>query len=157
MEELLRQASILNHSCCLSLKFVLKKQVPSMKDIRTAIEKFMQDYWLTEVVNEMNQVTLHGRALLELSQYIKQVFDPEILQNCHLCKSLVLIYFDCENCSIRMHRHCAKKFFKEVKDSCKCPKCHKPISAEHLTGMIEGLASAKMTLTQLTQRTQNLD
>lgn len=100
-----------------------------------------------EIVNQPNKITLHGRALLELGQYIKQIVDNESLHNCHLCKNLVLNYFACENCSVRMHRYCAKKFYKDAQ---KCPSCHQTVSGELLNDMLESMKSAKDTIyTQL--------
>lgn len=123
-------------------------KIPNNKEIRIAIEKFVQDYWLAELINEPNKFTLHGRALIELSQYIKQVLDNEIINHCYLCKSIVLIYFGCENCSSKMHRHCAKRLLKESQD---CPSCRYKFNSEQIKDLFESLNAAKNQYATQTQ------
>lgn len=115
-------------------------KVPSNRDIRLVVEKFMQDKWLIEVINQPNMITLHGRALIELSQYIKQIFDNDLIGYCFLCKSIVLSYFSCEHCSIKMHKYCAKRVFKNTKD---CPSCKATFSNDRVSTLLDSISSAK--------------
>lgn len=113
---------------------------PNNREVRMVIEKFMSDNWLIEVMNEPNMITLHGRAIIELSQYIKQIFPPEDLSFCFLCKNLVLNSFKCSGCSIKLHRYCARRFFKGSKD---CPSCKQTFSSDQVDHLLKSLSSAK--------------
>jgi hypothetical protein len=96
-------------------------KIPSTSEIRQIVEKFIQDCWLVEVVDKPHMITLHGRALVELSEYIKQLFkDGDVLNHCYICKALVLSAYSCEHCSCKIHRYCAKNMFKKSRD---CPNC----------------------------------
>ncbi|RNA26933.1 non-structural maintenance of chromosomes element 1 -like protein [Brachionus plicatilis] len=116
------------------------EKCPTNRDIRIILEKFMQDNWLIEIINAPNMITLHGRALIELCQYIKQIFPPEDLSYCYLCKFIVLNNFSCSGCSMKLHRYCAKRFFKGGKD---CPSCKQSFSKDQIDGLLESLSSAK--------------
>lgn len=113
---------------------------PSNRDVRMIIEKFMSDNWLIEVINEPNMITLHGRTIIELSHYIKQIFPPEDLSFCYLCKNLVLNSFKCSGCSSKLHRYCARRLFKGSKD---CPSCKQTFSSEQVENLQNSLSSAK--------------
>ncbi|CAF0754394.1 unnamed protein product [Brachionus calyciflorus] len=115
-------------------------KVPTNRDIRIMIEKFMQGNWLIEVINSPNMITLHGRALIELSQYIKQIFGAEDLNYCYLCKNLVMASFRCPGCSCKLHRFCAKRLFKGTKD---CPSCKKTFKTDEINELLESINSAK--------------
>lgn len=113
---------------------------PTNRDIRLIIEKFMHDNWLIEVINSPNMITLHGRTLIELSQYIKQIFAAEDLSYCCLCKDLVVNSFKCSACSAKFHRYCAKRIFKGSKD---CLSCKQTFSSEQIDDLLTSLSSAK--------------
>jgi hypothetical protein len=115
-------------------------KMPTNKEIRLAIEKFIQDNWLNEVINQPNMITLHGRAVIELSQYIAEIFDKELLCYCALCNSLVLSGVSCENCSCKIHRACAKNLFKSQK--C-CRKCRNEFPDSQIEFIKESLNEAK--------------
>lgn len=120
-------------------------KLPTNKEIRLSIEKFIQDNWLIEVFNKPNMITLHGRAMIELSQYMTEVFDNEVLNKCSLCKSLLLNGVSCNSCSIKLHRHCSRKFFEKQKT---CPNCKKEFTDEQIKELRESINSAKSAYTQ---------
>lgn len=99
-------------------------KIPTNKEIRLIIEKFMHDYWLVEVEGYPNTLTLHGRTIIELGSYIKEVFEDDVLKNCSLCKNILLNGIECESCDAKIHRYCAKKAFRDKPEK-KCPKCNK--------------------------------
>lgn len=51
-----------------------RSKVPSPSEMRAAVEKFIHDYWIVEVPNQPGMISLHGRAIVELSQYITQLY-----------------------------------------------------------------------------------
>jgi hypothetical protein len=122
---------------------------PTQTEIRRVVEKFIQDYWLVEVLTKPNNVTLHGRAIAELSQYIKQLYkDSDVLNYCQMCKSLVLSGFTCESCSAKMHRFCAKQLFKKTTG---CPGCRAKFTDDQVEELNESIASAKTEYARLTE------
>lgn len=117
-------------------------KVPSNRVIRSTIEMFKSHYWLLEVVEKKNMVTLHGRALIELFQYITELFDEKNLNYCVRCKKLVLIGIKCggENCGKLMHRYCAKEMFTGHKS---CLSCNKKFTDETITSLATAIRAAK--------------
>jgi hypothetical protein len=95
-------------------------KVPTNKDIRTIIEKFINDFWLVEILGQRDRITLHGRALIELDQYIKGIYDEDTLNICAFCKKIVLISNKCESCPCTYHRACYKEFFSKQRDCFSC-------------------------------------
>ena len=110
-------------------------KVPSNIDIRQVIEKFLQDCWLIEVIKMPNMITLHSRALAELSQYIKDLYkDNDVLNYCYICKNLLLISgIECSDCQKKLHRFCAKNMLKKSKD---CPSCRKTFAQDDVNSML---------------------
>lgn len=125
----------------------------SMKEVNNIIDKFVRDNWLA--MNAKNELGLHGRAVLELSQYLLEVYGSELINNCKLCKEIVISGISCENCAIKMHRHCAKKYFKGKAD---CIACKKPFTSESLSTLVrDNSQSSQLNYTQqnATQETFN--
>ena len=118
------------------------------KDIRLAIQKFVNDYWLFEIPNKKGMITLHGRALSELSEYMGEIFDKNELNSCKLCEKMVLYGVSCDFCAVRFHHHCGKKYFEKEK---KCPnigKCTQIFPEEKIKDFIENLNEARNAFTQ---------
>jgi hypothetical protein len=114
------------------------------KDIRLAVEKFINDYWLFEIPSKKGMLTLHGRALSELSEYVGEIFGENTLNVCKLCEKMVLYGVSCDFCSIKLHHHCGKKYFEREK---KCPNirnCMQVFSEEKIKDFIEDLNQAKI-------------
>ena len=105
-------------------------KVPGTSEIRRIVERFIQDYWFTEVVTRPNMITLHGRAAVELAPYIKSLYkDDDVLNYCEICKSLVLSGLNCEHCSHKIHRFCARNMLKKSKD---CPGCRTAFTSDQI-------------------------
>lgn len=92
----------------------------SRKEREEAIGKMVDDKWLVE---EEGEVSLSARSIYEMEVYIKEVHKEDI-RICPPCNSLIIRGQQCENedCGVRIHNHCAKKFFKPGVQR-KCPKC----------------------------------
>lgn len=86
---------------------------PTNKEIRTIVEKFINDFWLMEVLGARGRITLHGRALIELEQYIKDIYDADTLNCCASCKKMLVIGIKCELCPSYYHRGCYKNVFSK--------------------------------------------
>lgn len=98
------------------------------KEIREIIDKFIADYWLILVTS--SKIALHSRTIIELSQYFTEVYGTQSVINCQLCKEIVIVGVQCETCSIKLHRHCAKKYFQKSTD---CPSCKNAFSNEQVS------------------------
>jgi hypothetical protein len=123
---------------------------PSQAEIRRIIERFIQDYWLVEVLGNAGHVTLHGRAIAELAQYIKQLYreTPDVLNSCAMCSSLLLSGLRCENCKCVTHRHCARNLLKK---SNACWKCKIKFSEDVISELHDSIANAKAEFIKLTE------
>ena len=116
-------------------------RVPTNKEIRLIIQKFMNDYWLIEVYDQENTIALHGRAIMELSSYIKDSYGDQI-KTCLFCKSILLCGPACEKCEGQMHRHCAQQVLKSQK---KCPvaTCRAPFRDDTIQQINEQISEAR--------------
>lgn len=103
---------------------------------------FKSHYWLLEVVEQTNMVTLHGRTLIELFQYLTELFDEKTLKYCVRCKKLILIGIKCDgqNCGKLMHRSCAKEMFTGHKS---CLSCDKKFTDETIASLTNTIRVAK--------------
>lgn len=115
-------------------------KIPTNRDVRLVVEKLIQDNWLVEVINQPNMITLHGRALIELTHNIKQIFEHDELNYCYICKSIVLSYFGCGKCSCKIHKYCVKKLLKSTQD---CPSCKNTFPKEQIQSLTESIDRAK--------------
>jgi non-structural maintenance of chromosomes element 1 len=118
---------------------VIKK--PTMIEIAACVRKLIKHNWLAEIYSQPNMITLHGRALIELDQYISELYIDEMLNNCFICKSIVLLAgYSCKNCPIKLHRHCARTLFKKQTD---CPKCRFKVAKEQIAQLEQCIRVAR--------------
>jgi non-structural maintenance of chromosomes element 1 len=114
-------------------------------EVRSTVQKFINDFWLQNIKTPDNQYTnsicIHGRTILELSEYIVENYG-ELVKKCQICKNIVISGISCEqeNCSVKMHNYCAKRLFANQKN---CSKCKIPFSDEQLSEMKERYAAAR--------------
>ncbi|XP_041358755.1 non-structural maintenance of chromosomes element 1 homolog [Gigantopelta aegis] len=92
----------------------LEKKI-SKNDAQDLLEKLQLEKWLSLT---RGRVSLATRAILELEQYIKDVY-PDTAKMCNLCKKLCLKGQGCEECGTKFHLHCASRFFRQ--DEAHCP------------------------------------
>jgi hypothetical protein len=121
------------------------------KSIREITEKFVRDYWLLALGG--NRFALHSRAILELSQYLVEIYTNQVIVNCKLCKEIVISGVTCESCTAKTHRHCAKRYFKNQTD---CLSCKNPMTDEQIMMLRDGkVQSTQQTQKDVKNRTQS--
>ncbi|KAM5227704.1 non-structural maintenance of chromosomes element 1 homolog [Ctenodactylus gundi] len=103
----------------LNLVDQLKGKKMRKKEAEQVLQKFVQSKWLIEKEGEF---TLHGRAILELGQYIREMY-PDAVKVCNICHNLLIQGQSCETCGIRMHLPCVAKFFQSNREP-RCPHCN---------------------------------
>lgn len=113
---------------------------PTSKEIRAIVDKLLGDYWLMENVTQPNKITLHGRAIIELSQYINELYDSETLNFCARCKKLLVLGIKCDNCLCMYHRACAKDIFSNHKD---CISCKKTVDDNKIKELLKSINNSK--------------
>lgn len=79
---------------------------------------WVKDKWLSESVGNY---WLGPRAVLELHPYLKRVYE-EFIVDCKICMDIVLRGQSCVACDVKLHHHCAARYFRG-RDSRKCPGC----------------------------------
>ena len=79
---------------------------------------WVKDKWLSQ---SSGNLWLGPRAVLELQPYLKRVYEDYVI-DCHICMSVVLRGQSCVACDVKLHHHCAAKFFK-AGNTKKCPGC----------------------------------
>uniref|UniRef100_A0A1Q3F251 Non-structural maintenance of chromosomes element 1 homolog n=1 Tax=Culex tarsalis TaxID=7177 RepID=A0A1Q3F251_CULTA len=62
------------------------------------------------------------KTQVEFDRYLLNNF-PDQVEQCRLCKEVLFYGIKCAKCPVSMHKTCAKKYFKKVKN---CPACKKP-------------------------------
>uniref|UniRef100_A0A8D0TP27 Non-structural maintenance of chromosomes element 1 homolog n=1 Tax=Sus scrofa TaxID=9823 RepID=A0A8D0TP27_PIG len=70
----------------LNLVDQLKGKKMRKKEAEQVLQKFVQNKWLIEKEGEF---TLHGRAILEMEQYIREVY-PDAVKVCNICHGLLI-------------------------------------------------------------------
>ncbi|KAL0616998.1 Non-structural maintenance of chromosomes element 1-like protein [Plecturocebus cupreus] len=103
----------------LNLVDQLKGKKMKKKEAEQVLQKFVQNKWLIEKEGEF---TLHGRAILEMEQYIQEMY-PDTVKICNICHSLLIQGQSCETCGIRMHLPCVAKYFQSNAER-RCPHCN---------------------------------
>lgn len=103
----------------LNLVDQLKGKKMRKKEAEQVLQKFVQNKWLIEKEGEF---TLHGRAILEMEQYIREVY-PDAVKVCNICHGLLIQGQSCETCGIRMHLPCVAKYFQSNAEP-RCPHCN---------------------------------
>jgi hypothetical protein len=103
----------------LNLVDQLKGKKMRKKEAEQVLQKFVQNKWLIEKEGEF---TLHGRAILEMEQHIREVH-PDAVKTCSICHGLLVQGQSCETCGIRMHLPCVAKYFQSNPEPC-CPHCN---------------------------------
>ncbi|XP_053393735.1 non-structural maintenance of chromosomes element 1 homolog [Mercenaria mercenaria] len=93
----------------------------SKSDAEQLLSRLIRDKWIGKLENGC--VYIGTRGLLELEQYILEMF--EVAMRCNMCKKLCVQGENCSNCEVKLHNHCAYKFFKD-RPVRKCPECQKP-------------------------------
>ncbi|XP_012500472.1 PREDICTED: non-structural maintenance of chromosomes element 1 homolog isoform X2 [Propithecus coquereli] len=92
----------------------------------TSVSKMATDFAENELdlfrKAKEGEFTLHGRAILEMEQYIRETY-PDSMKICNICHSLLIQGQSCETCGIKMHLPCVAKYFQSNSEP-HCPHCN---------------------------------
>ncbi|XP_008839945.1 non-structural maintenance of chromosomes element 1 homolog isoform X2 [Nannospalax galili] len=92
----------------------------------TSVSKMATDFAESELdlfrKAKEGEFTLHGRAILEMEQFIRETY-PDTVKICNICHSLLIQGQSCETCGIRMHLPCVAKYFQSASEP-RCPHCN---------------------------------
>ncbi|RUO96053.1 Nse1 non-SMC component of SMC5-6 complex-domain-containing protein [Jimgerdemannia flammicorona] len=94
-----------------ALREASKLKTPITKSAAEALlDKFVDDRWLIKARN--GRYSMDIRCLLELQGYLRGEYEDEILE-CTLCLDILTKGQRCDvqNCSARLHHHCARNYF----------------------------------------------
>ncbi|KAL4236146.1 Non-structural maintenance of chromosomes element 1 [Mactra antiquata] len=91
----------------------------SKSDAEDLLDRFIDGKWIGKTKN--GRVYLGCRSVIELEQYLLSMYEDNAIR-CNLCKSLCTQGSSCNKCNIRIHHHCARKYFKTMTGQ-KCPDC----------------------------------
>lgn len=79
--------------------------------------KLINDKWLGE---EEGMLFLEPRAIMELEPYFQNEYE-DYLRKCSLCNSYVFHGKDCNNCDLKIHKHCFDRYYTGQEMT--CPSC----------------------------------
>lgn len=110
---------------------ILDKTMKKMtrQDAQMLLQKLETAKWI-QMSKTTGKVSLSTRSLLELEQYILDVYGADGYNlKCNMCNKLCIKGERCCNCQTRLHFHCASRFF-DHKDNPRCPDktCDSPWS-----------------------------
>jgi len=118
----------------------------SRKEREETLTKMTEDNWL---LDHDGEISLSARSIIELEIYIKEVHKEDAVV-CPACNVLIIRGQRCAkaNCTVRVHKHCAKKIFKTGTQR-KCPNCKTPwnVAEEEASQTQNGSSTQNDTLT----------
>lgn len=90
---------------------------------KTRAEELLTE-WISAgyLILEGDEIGFGPKTQVEFDRYLLNNF-PDQVEQCRLCKEVLFYGIKCEKCPVSMHKACAKKYFKKVKN---CPACKKP-------------------------------
>ncbi|XP_060085662.1 non-structural maintenance of chromosomes element 1 homolog [Ylistrum balloti] len=90
------------------------------QDAQSLLQRLESAKWII-IHKGTGIVSLSTRCLLELEQYILDVYGAEDENlKCNMCNKLCVKGQSCDNCQTKLHLHCASRFFQN-KDNPRCP------------------------------------
>lgn len=106
-----------------ALNIVVPDRRLSKNDAQDLLLKLERDRW---IVQKQGKLLLSIRAILELGQYMQEVY-PDSIKKCHVCKQICLRGQMCEECGVKIHYHCATRFFTHQENPvCPDQDCRSP-------------------------------
>ncbi|GFR65238.1 non-structural maintenance of chromosomes element 1-like protein [Elysia marginata] len=102
----------------------LEKRI-GKEEAQNFFNRLEDDRWIKK--NSDGKISLSVRSIVELDQYIKDVY-PDYIKLCSLCKKLCLQGCQCENCGAKFHFRCSNAFFSKQGPNKTCPEsnCRAP-------------------------------
>ena len=101
----------------LNLVETLENKKMSKRDAEILLKRLASERWLCCTGG---RISLTPRTLMEFDHYIQDQY-PEDCVKCNLCHKLVVKGQNCQQCEVRLHIHCAGKFFRPGCNE--CPSC----------------------------------
>ncbi|KAK7100948.1 non-structural maintenance of chromosomes element 1 homolog [Littorina saxatilis] len=117
VEEIISSDGCVGSRVALNVVERLEKKM-TRQDAEILLERLENDRW---VLMKEGVVSLSVRSILELNQYIQQVY-PDFVKNCNICKLICLKGQACDECGVKIHNHCATRYFRD-QDRCPDPDC----------------------------------
>ncbi|XP_046863797.1 non-structural maintenance of chromosomes element 1 homolog [Xenia sp. Carnegie-2017] len=90
----------------------------SVSNAENLLDMWVKDKWLSK---SSGSYWLGPRAYLELQPYLKRIYHDYIV-DCSICMNIVLRGQNCVACDVKIHHHCAAKYFYQ-RILKKCPGC----------------------------------
>ncbi|KAK3767115.1 hypothetical protein RRG08_017988 [Elysia crispata] len=102
----------------------LEKKI-GKEEAENFFNRLEDDRWIRKNTN--GKISLSVRSIVELDQYIKDVY-PDYVKFCSLCTKLCLQGRGCENCGAKFHIRCSNVFFNKQGSNKTCPEpnCRAP-------------------------------
>lgn len=82
------------------------------------LKVWTQEKYLTTKKDQFN-ICLGIRSLTELDVYLREHF-PNNVTSCDLCKSMCIQGVNCPHLGLKLHTHCANKYFSNFKNCTIC-------------------------------------
>ncbi|XP_073996307.1 SMC5-SMC6 complex component Non-SMC element 1 [Rhodnius prolixus] len=101
----------------INLHTQLKKGRINCVDAENYLDVFVQKKLL---MKDQGFYCLTALSIAELGPYISEHYEVE---NCLLCKTIVIVGVKCPKCEVGLHKHCFDNFKQGFKKQVKCPKC----------------------------------
>ncbi|XP_059172233.1 non-structural maintenance of chromosomes element 1 homolog [Physella acuta] len=101
----------------LTLTDRLEKQM-GKEEAQDFFNRLEQDKWIKK--NADGKLSLSVRSILELEQYLKDVY-PDFIKLCNICSKICLLGQTCSHCGIKLHLRCAQTLFAKQGEVKKCP------------------------------------
>ncbi|KAK7501082.1 hypothetical protein BaRGS_00007567 [Batillaria attramentaria] len=99
-----------------ALNIVTQDKKLTKNDAQDLLLRLENDRW---IMQKEGKVSLSIRSILELDQYIQDVY-PDSVKKCNVCKQICLKGQMCEDCGVKIHIHCAIRFFHRQENP-RCP------------------------------------
>ncbi|KAL8573976.1 hypothetical protein ACOMHN_029423 [Nucella lapillus] len=123
------------------------------QDAEDLLDRLHTEQW---VLQKEGKVSLSVRCVLELSQYIQQVY-PDSVKVCNICNLICLMGECCEVCGVKLHRHCARRYFSKSRDNPRCPDQDCSAPWPHQPTEASSSQAATSTHTERSTRKRKID
>ncbi|RUS78374.1 hypothetical protein EGW08_013867 [Elysia chlorotica] len=102
----------------------LEKRI-GKEEAQNFFNRLEDDRWIRK--NSDGKMSLSVRSIVELDQYIKDVY-PDYVKMCSICTKLCLQGRQCENCGAKFHFRCSNVLFSKQGNNRTCPEpnCRAP-------------------------------
>ncbi|CAG5127571.1 unnamed protein product [Candidula unifasciata] len=100
----------------LSLTEKLDKRM-GKEEAENFFDRLERDKWIKKELD--GKISLSVRSIVELDQYLKDMY-PDVIRICYICSKLCLLGENCDSCTIKIHKKCARTLFEHCTEK-RCP------------------------------------